>query len=59
MSTQAHTHTLLKLNKDGDGSLSILVKIQQVFKRLYLKLWWINFAFVLCFIQLCLLNWYD
>ena len=51
MPTRAHTQTPLNLNKYGDGSLAILVKIQHVFKCVYLKLWWISFAFILGFKQ--------
>lgn len=45
-----HTHSNpLPPDKDGDGSLTGLVKIQQVFKCLCLKFWWISLAYFLCF----------
>ncbi len=58
--TPAHTQTLYHPDKDGDGSLTGLVKIQQVFKCLYLKFCWICFAYILCCQLKCLLlEWYD
>lgn len=53
MPTPAHTQTFYHSDKDGDGSLTGLIKIQHVFKCLYLKFWWINLAYIVYFKLKC------
>lgn len=52
---QAHTQAHLNLNRDDNGSLTGLVKIQPIFKWLCLKLWQFGYAFIQYFKLKCLL----